>query len=141
MDVILTTDIKGVGKRGEKVSVSDGYYRNFLLPKGTGVLPNDPRANAILKELHVKAQAHESEISAIKAMAASLDGRSITLKAKAKNGKLFGGIRELEVAEALQIDKKKIEMSPIKSLGTHQVSLRFAHGIMAQITVVVEASE
>jgi large subunit ribosomal protein L9 len=141
MKVVLLSDVKGTGRRGELHDVADGYYRNFLIPKGLAAEPNDPRAKKILAELSAKSAAAVSEIESIRKTAAALDGRRVEISAKSQNGgRLFGAIHETEVASALGIDKKLIKMEPIKALGEHQVKLQFSHGIEATIMVSVVAS-
>lgn len=140
MKVIFVTDVKGVAKRGEQKEVSDGYYRNFLAPKQTAVPMNDPKAKQILQTLAAKDRERQAEIDQIKKAAAALNGRAVTIKAKAQaGGKLFGAIREAEVAQLLGIDKKQIRIEPIKTVGSHSVTVRFGTVATAQVTVVVEA--
>lgn len=142
MKVIFVTDVKGVAKRGEQKEVSDGYYRNFLAPKQTAVPMNDPRAKQILQELTAKEREHQAEIAQIKANAAALNGRTITLTAKAQaGGKLFGAIREADVAQELGIDKKLINIEPIKTVGSHVVTVHFGTVAKAQVTVVVKPTQ
>lgn len=141
MKVILLSDVKGTGRRGELTDVAEGYYRNFLLPKSLAVSPDDPRAKKLLAELQSKVAATQNEIEAIRKMAAGLSGRQVEIKAKAQGGgKLFGAVHETEVANALGIEKKLIKMDPIKTVGEHPVKLRFAHGIEASVKVSVIAA-
>lgn len=141
MKVVLLTDIKGVGKKGETKEVSDGYYRNFLAPKALGVLPNDPRAQKVAADLSAQVQAKQAEIAAAQAMAAQLNGKEITIQTKAQGkevgSKLFGAVHEREVADQLKIDKKALQMDPIKTVGQHKVTVKLAHGARATITVNV----
>jgi large subunit ribosomal protein L9 len=141
MKVIFVTDVKGVAKRGEQKEVSDGYYRNFLAAKGTAVPLTDPKAKQIMSQLQAKAQAHEADIASIKAAAAALNGREIVLTGKAQpGGKLFGAIREQDIADVLGIDKKQIKIDPIKTVGTHSVTVSFGTVAKAVVTVVVTAA-
>jgi large subunit ribosomal protein L9 len=137
MKVVLTSDIKGVGNKGELKEVSEGYYRNFLMPKALAVLPNDPQARQIAAGLAAKERQQQAEIEKIKRVAASFEGKRITLTAKAKGNKLFGAIHEAQIAEQLGIDKKLIKTEPIKTVGEHTVVLRFPHEFEARIVVVV----
>lgn len=138
MKVIFTTDVKGVARKGEQKEVSEGYYRNLLAAKGYAVPVTDPKAKQILGELQKKLQAQQADTDKVRQMANDLNGKTITLTAKAQsNGKLFGAIREADVAAQLGIDKKHIGMDPIKTAGTHVVKLRFAAIATATVTVVV----
>lgn len=140
MKVVLTTDIKGVGKRGELVTVSDGYYRNFLIPQNKAVSPDAPQAKKMAAEQAQKLQTQAAELEEIKKIAASYDGKTIELKAKAKGEKLFGAIHAADIAEKLGIDKKMLAMTPLKTIGEHNVRLQFSHGITATVLVVVTPS-
>ncbi len=132
MIVILMKDVKGSGKAGDVVKVSDGYARNMLLPKG------------LAKEA-TEGEKLEEQKAAAKEMAAKLE--KITLKIESKggdSGKLFGSITSKDIAEALEkqegmkIDKKKIEMkTPIKQAGETEVTLKLFTEISAQLKVSV----
>lgn len=138
MKVVFLSDVKGVAKRGETKDVSDGYYRNFLSPKAIAVPQTDPRAQKIMQELAAKKNNEAAEIEKLRQLAQRFNGQTVELKAKAQgSGKLFGAIRETEIADALKIDKKIIKMEPIKTGGSHGVTLQFSHGITARITVIV----
>lgn len=144
MKVILTADVKGTGKKGDVVEVADGYGRNFLLKKGlakaaTASNVHDAEQKKAAQEFH-KAE----EIKATKELAAALDGKSVTVKIKTgENGKMFGSITSAHVAAALgeagfDIDKKKIKMESVKTLGTFPAEIRLMENIFAKITFVVE---
>ncbi len=144
MKVILTADVKGTGKKGDVVEVADGYGRNFLLKKGlakaaTASNVHDAEQKKAAQEFH-KAE----EIKATKALAAALDGKSVTVKIKTgENGKMFGSITSAHVAAALgeagfDIDKKKIKMESVKTLGSFPAEIRLMENIFAKITFVVE---
>jgi len=145
MKVILLADVKGSGKKGDVVEVSDGYGKNFLIKKG---LAKAGTASNIHEAAQKKAsqEFHKAEeIKATKALAESLNGKSVTVKIKvSENGKVFGSVTSLHVAESLtamgyDIDKKKIKMDAVKNLGSYPAEIRFMEGILAKITVVVEA--
>lgn len=137
MKVILTSDIKNIGRRGELREVADGYYRNYLLPKRLAVLPNDPRAAQLRFQIASKDQTRQAEVEATRKLAASLADKTVAIGAKAQGARLFGAIREAEIAEALEIDKKLIRVQPIKTIGEHAVTLEFGHGVTSQVVVVV----
>lgn len=145
MKVILTADVKGQGKKGELVNVSDGYARNFLFPKKLAI-EADNTAMSELKSRESAAAFHkQEEINAANALKAKLDGKTITIKAKAGGqGKLFGSVTSKEVAAELNkvfatsIDKKKMTMADIKNFGEYSAEVKLYQGISAKITVKVE---
>ena len=127
MQVILTRDVKGQGKKGQMVNVSDGYARNYLLPRG----------------LEYKKKVELEEANAI---AEKMKEIKVVIKAKAgENGKLFGSVTSKDVAEALtsqhhiKLDKKKFVMPDgIKTLGTTTVDVKIYTGVVGKLNVVVE---
>ena len=131
MIVILMKDVKGSGKAGDVVKVSDGYARNMLLPKGLAKEATEGNIRSLEKQKAIAAEKLEEQKAAAKEMAAKLE--KITLKIESKggdSGKLFGSITSKDIAEALEkqegmkIDKKKIEMkTPIKQAGETEVTL------------------
>lgn len=143
MKVLLNADVKGTGKKGDVVEVADGYGRNFLLKKGLA----SPATAANVNEAAQKkaaAQFHRAEeIKALQALAAKLDGQSVTVKIKTgENGKTFGSVTPSHVAAALadagfDVDKKKIKMEAMKTVGSFQAEIRLMENVSAKITVVV----
>ncbi len=144
MDVILKADVKGLGKKGEKVKASDGYARNFLFPKGLAV-----EANAqSLTELRNREQSNQHkidvEVAAANESKAKLQGKVIKITAKAgNNGKLFGSVTSKEVAAeitkqfAVKVDKRKISMDDIKTFGSFKIEVKLYTNIVAEMTVMV----
>ncbi len=125
MEVILKADVKGLGKKGEKVKASDGYARNFLFPKG---LATEANAQS-LTELRNREQSNQHkidvEIAAANDSKAKLQGKTIKITAKAgNNGKLFGSVTSKEVAAEItkqfgvKVDKRKLTMDDIKTFGS-----------------------
>ena len=145
MIVILMKDVKGSGKAGDVVKVSDGYARNMLLPKGLAKEATEGNIRSLEKQKAIAAEKLEEHKAAAKEMAAKLE--KITLKIESKggdSGKLFGSITSKDIAEALEkqegmkIDKKKIEMkTPIKQAGETEVTLKLFTEISAQLKVSV----
>ena len=145
MIVILMKDVKGSGKAGDVVNVSDGYARNMLLPKGLAKEATEGNIRSLEKQKAIAAEKLEEQKAAAKEMAAKLE--KITLKIESKggdSGKLFGSITSKDIAEALEkqegmkIDKKKIEMkTPIKQAGETEVTLKLFTEISAQLKVSV----
>lgn len=145
MKVILSADVKGLGKKGDVVEVADGYGKNFLIKKG---MAQAATASSIHEAAQKKAsqEFHKAEeVKALKALAAELDGKSVNVKIKAgENGKVFGSVTAAHVAAALaeagyEIDKKKIKMEPVKTLGAFPAEIRLMENVTAKITYVVQA--
>ena len=144
MKVILLKDIKGTGKKGEMHEVSEGYARNFLLPRK---LVKEATVQAV-GEMKARQAADERnkqiEIDNANKMKETLAGVTVKIEAKAgEGGRLFGAITAKEVAEALtkqlgtEFDKKKITVGEIKSLGSFEATVKLHAGISAQVKVVV----
>ena len=144
MKVVLKQDVKALGKKGELVTVSDGYARNFLFPKN---LASEANAQA-MSELKNKEQAEkyriETETAAAKAAAARISGKTVKVVAKAgQNGKLFGSVTSKEVAAQIkadfgvELDKRKVDVEDIKSFGTYPVTVKLNHGVTASLYVQV----
>lgn len=145
MKVILTKDVKGSGKKGELVKVSDGYARNYLLPKGFAV---DASAQA-MAELKAKdeAKAHHEAVEKQSAvdLAKKLKDQTVKFTAKAgANGKLFGSVTAKEISEEINkqfgcdIDKRKIALdSDIKAFGSYTAVIKLHPGITANVKVMV----
>lgn len=146
MKVILTQDVKGQGKKGQVVNVSDGYARNFLFTKGLAI----EATNSSLNDLKGKQESAEYKIKtdteAAKKLAEDMKEIVVNLKAKAgDNGKLFGSITSKDVAEALtnqhhiKLDKKKFVLPDgIKTLGVTEVTVKLYTGITGTLRVNVE---
>jgi len=146
MKVLLEQDVKGTGKKGEIINVSDGYARNYLLPRKLAT-PADAQAINAAK-IQKSAAAHRKFQAGMAArdMAKQLEGASVTVRAKVgENGRLFGAITGKEIAAALkeqkqvEIDKKKIALSePIRALGEYTVRVSLFENTFAAVKVVVE---
>ena len=145
MKVVLLMDVKGHGKKGDIVEASDGYARNFLLPRKMAEAATADVLNNI-KGKNEAAQYHkEQEIAAAKELAKSLEGAKVVLEGKAgDNGKLFGKITNQNVADAIKyqlhhvIDKRKIVLPDgIKTVGETSVEIKVYPDITAKVTVVV----
>ncbi len=143
MKVILLQDVAGQGKKGELIQVSDGYARNFLLPRGLAMVP-DAQAISELKNKEAAVLYHrEMDQKAAKETAQKIDGKKLTVHAKAgQKGKLFGAVTTKEVAAELSaqlgvvVDRRKIAMKDIKSYGTYSAEVKL-QGISATVTVEV----
>lgn len=145
MKVILTQDIKSVGKKGQIIDASDGYARNFLLPKKMAVVAD----NANLNELKTKQDANKYKRDMSKANAEELAQKmkdfELVFKIKAgENGKIFGSVTSKDIAEALnkkyfvEVDKKKICLDDaIKTLGVYNIDIKLFEGITGKLKVSV----
>ena len=144
MKVVLLSDVKGLGKKGELVNASDGYVRNFLFPKKLAMEANSQAMSELKNRESAEKHRIETEIAAAKATAATLEGKTVKLSAKAgANGKLFGSVTSKDVAEAIskafstEIDKKKVTVEDIKNFGTYPVEVKLYNGISASLYVQV----
>ena len=146
MKVILTQDVKGKGKKGQMLEISDGYARNYLLPKK---LAMEATADAInTMRMNDKAAAEKAAKERAEAMETSRKLREMTVVVTAKGGgagKLFGSVTSQEIADALKakhgitIDKRKIVLSDtIKNVGTYTVQCKLGYEITAPLTVKIE---
>lgn len=145
MKVILIEDVKGKGKAGDIVNVSDGYARNFLFPKKIAKEATSQNLNAA--KIAIAAEQHKKKVEKQDAqeLANSLEGQTLTIKAKhGGTGKLFGAITAKEIAEALQaqegvrIDKKKFTVPVIKELGEYEISVKIYAEVSTKMKVVVQ---
>ncbi len=145
MKVILLQDIKGVGKKDEIINASDGYARNFLLPKKMGLEANAENMSKLKAKQDSKKYQKSVEKENAEKIAEQL--KHITLKIAVKSGenqKIFGSITSKEIAENLkkqhniEIDKKKIDLKePIKVLGVSNVNIKLFEGVLAILKVQV----
>lgn len=147
MEVILKQDIKGLGFKDDKVKVANGYGRNFLLPKGMATLATESAVkmhNEIMKQRAFKEDKLRKEAAA---NAEKLAGAKLSVGAKAgENGKIFGSVTTIQIAEALNkagyaVERKNIEMNDdtIKQLGTYSAKVRLFKEVSATVTFEVVA--
>ena len=144
MKVILKADVKGSGKKGDVIEVSEGYAKNFLLKKNLAEAATAASLNEAMQKKKAKEFHRAEEVKAMQALAASLKGKKITLAIKTgENGKLFGPVTSAQIAQELaalgtDVDKKKILLKePIKNLGVYTVTVRLMEGAEADVTVEV----
>ena len=145
MKVILLQDIRGKGKKGQMIEASDGYARNYLLPRKMAVEATADNVNTMKMNDKAKAEQMAREKAQAQEFAEKLKDITVELKAKSGNGgRLFGSITSQEVSDALKqqsgiaIDKKKIvQDEPIKSFGTFSLKAKLGYEIVATITVHV----
>ena len=147
MKVILTQDVKGKGKKGQMIEVSDGYARNFMLPKKMAIEATPDAINTM--RMNDKATQERIAREKAEALEVSKKLRNMTLTVTAKGGgagRLFGSVTNAEIADALakngiKLDKRKIVIAdPIKNVGTYTVTCKLGYEISAPLTVkIVEA--
>lgn len=145
MKVILQQDVKGQGKRGQLVNVSDGYARNFLLPKKLAVPANADNMNKMIMQDKAKKAQMEAEKAEAQATAEKLKELMVKIPAKAgAGGRLFGAVTSKEISEALQaqfglnIAKSKIvQDEPIKSFGTYELKVKLGYEVSGTLKVMV----
>ena len=146
MKVILKADVKGSGKKGDILEVSDGYAKNFLLKKGLAEIATSSGINEIEQKKKAD-EFHRAEfVKAQKELAAKLNGTTVSVAIRAgENGKVFGSVTNDKIASALSelgfdVDKKRISTKePIKNVGEYNAEVRLMEGVTAKIKVVVSA--
>ena len=146
MKVVLLTDVKGHGKKGDIVEASDGYARNFLIPKKMAEVATSDVLNNLKGKNEAAAFHKQEEIKAAKELKEKLEGKSVILTSKAgDNGKLFGKITNQNVADAIKmqlhhvIDKRKVVLPDgIKTIGVTEVEVKIYPEISAKIKVDVK---
>lgn len=145
MIVILNRDVKGTGKAGDIVKVSDGYARNLLLPKGYATEATQGNIRSVEKQKELMAQKKAEEKAAAQELGAKLEEAKVVIKTKSgEGGRLFGSITSKDIADAvkeqtgLTVDKKKIQLgSPIKNIGTFEVSVKLYPEVSCKLSVQV----
>lgn len=144
MKVILKEDVKSIGSMGQTVDVSDGFARNYLVPRGLAVEANVKNIRSLEHEKKVIQEKARKVKNSVQDLADRLANMTVVIKTKAgEEGKLFGSVTTMDIAEQLknqgiEIDKKKISLDePIKRLGTYAVNLRLHSEITAQVNIQV----
>lgn len=145
MIVILLKDVKGTGKAGEVVKVSDGYARNMLLPKGLAKEATEGNIRNLEKQKEIAEEKRAEQKAAAEKQAEKISNITLTIKSKGgDSGKLFGSITSKDIADALQkqenikVDKKKIVLdSPIKQTGEAEVTVKLFSEVTATLKVNV----
>lgn len=145
MKVVLLKDVKGSGKKGELINVSDGYARNYLLPRNFAKEANAQVMNELKSAEDAKNYKIKKETEAARASAKTIDGKTLKMFAKAgQGGKLFGSITSKEISDELKrlfgvdVDKRKIILgNDIKAFGTYECEVKLYSGVSAKIYVAV----
>lgn len=146
MKVILLEDVKGVGKKDQLLEVSDGYAKNFLLPKNKAVLADKNNLTKMDNIKKIEAAKKQEELEKAVNLSKELESKLLKIKVKlGKNGKLFGTVTSKEICsslketEGIEIDKKKIMLTtPIKTLGEKEVEIKLHTKVTAKLKLIVE---
>lgn len=145
MKVILTQDVKKVGKKGDLLEVKDGYARNALFPKGLAIEANAVNLNNRKLEQRAEDKRKQQELDEAKKIAETINEKEIKFAVKTgEGGKVFGSVTSKEIAEEIQkqfgvkVDKKKIQLKDaIKGLGGQKVTIKLHPSVTATVTVLV----
>ena len=145
MKVILTQDVKSQGKKGQLVDVSDGYARNFLLPKKLAVIATAENLNTMKQQEKARKAQEAAEKAEAQATAKKLEGITVKISAKAgEGGRLFGAVTAKEVSEALNaqtgvnIPKTRLVLDePIKACGGYKIKAKLGYEVIGTVSVMV----
>lgn len=145
MKVILLTNVKGLGKKDDMVEASDGYARNYLIPKKLAIIADNKAQNELKGKEAARQYKIDEEKKAAKEIAARLEGTVVKIRsASGADGRLYGAVTAKDIAEALEkdfgitVDKRKMELADaIKNYGTYSVSVKLYTDIVGKFTVVV----
>lgn len=146
MKVILRNDLDGLGKRGDIVDVADGYGRNYLLPRNLAFLATAGAADQAARMRQARDQRDNSAREAARTIASALVPKIITIEVKSgQEGKLFGSVTSADIVAAvreqtgIELDRRQVEIEPIKMLGQHQATAKLHADVSFPITVDVTA--
>ncbi len=145
MKVLLLQDVKALGRMGEIVNVSDGYARNYLIPKKLAVEADQKIVKEVEREKTLEELKKKKEIEEANRKISELMKTVLVVKANSgEENKLYGSVTSSEIAEKISeylgesFDRKNIEMEPIKELGTYEVKMKFGNGLSGKVKVRVE---
>lgn len=145
MKVVLKADVKGQGKKGEIVNVSDGYARNFLFPKGLAAQADAKAENELKNQISSKEYKAKVDLENAKALKEKLESIEVHAKASAgADGKIYGSVTNAHISELLEtqhkisLDKRKITLAAIKNFGTFHADIKLSSGVSATLKVIVE---
>lgn len=149
MKVILKEDVKALGKKGKVCEVSDGYARNFLIPRGLAVEATQGNVQDLAHKQKQEEQRKQKEKEAALDLAARIETMDVVLKVKVgEKGRLFGSVTNKEIAEVLEneyklkLDKRKIELKEtIKAIGEHTVTVKLHPEVNATLKIKVEGTQ
>ena len=147
--MILLEDVKSLGKKGQVVDVSDGYARNFVLPKKLGIEANNKNMNDLKLRKANEEKIAKEQLEAAQAFAAEMESKEVVVSIKSgEGGRTFGSVSSKEIAEAakaqcgMEIDKKKIQLTEtIKNLGIYEVTVKLHPKVSGKLKVRVQEAE
>lgn len=147
MEVILLKDVKGLGNEGDVVKVSDGYARNYLIPKGFALQATKANLRMLKDKRETMESKAQRELAAAEKIAKQLENSVVTVRSKAgEGGRLFGSVTAKDIAGAIEkalgiaVDRRRIELEePIKTLGSYSVLIRLHPEVSATVRVEVES--
>lgn len=145
MKVILTQDVKGQGKKGQAVNVSDGYARNFLIPKGLAVIADAAAMNDLKNKEASRLHKIEVDRAAANEIKTRLEALTVKISASAgADGRLYGSVTSKEIAQSLEdqhkitLDKRKIDLpDPIRAFGSYAIPVKLYTDVVGKINVVI----
>ncbi len=149
MKVLLLKDVQSIGRTGEVKDVAEGYFRNYLAPRGLATAATDAALKRLSQQHEVEARRQARASTANQALAGRISQVQVTFRVKVgEQHRLYGAVTAADVAEKLQetlgqpIDKHHVELEePIRHLGTYQVPVHLAKGVEPKVTVLVEREE
>jgi len=147
MEIILKTDIAGLGYKNDIVTVKPGYGRNYLIPQGYAIMATDSNRKIVAENIRQAAHKAEKIKNDAQAMADAIGDITLTIPAKAgESGKIFGRVTNTQVADALrekgfEIDRKKIAVDDVKTLGTYEASLDLHKDVKHKVKFEVVSAE
>lgn len=147
MKIILLKDVENLGKEGEIKEVADGFARNFLFPKNMAEPATDAAIQNAEVEKKKKSENAKLELEETQKLAEQLEGREIYIKAKEKDGKLFGSVNEKTIAkslndEGLNIAPENVKLAePIKEVGEYDAQIALDHGLEANVKIILVSEE
>ena len=143
MKVVLSQDVENLGKEGEVKEVADGFARNFLIPQKKAERATDSAIQKAQAATQKKAERAKTELEEIQKLAEQLEGRELYVKVKEEDGKLFGSVNEKTIAktlkdEGLNINPENVKLpEPIKEIGEYDAQISLAHGLEANIRIIL----
>lgn len=147
MKVVLLQDVENLGKEGEVKEVADGFARNLLIPQKKAERATDSAIQKAQAATQKKAERAKTELEEIQKLAEQLEGRELYVKVKEEEGKLFGSVNEKTIAktfkdEGLNINPENVKLSePIKEIGEYDAQISLAHGLEANIRIILVSEE
>ncbi|MBO4764296.1 MAG: 50S ribosomal protein L9 [Bacteroidales bacterium] len=147
MEIILKQDIKNLGLKDDIVKVKNGYAANYLIPQGMAIMATPTAKKIHAENLRQRAHKEAKLVADAEALAAKLEGLTVKVPAKvSSNGKVFGSVSNIQVAEALaamgyEVDRKNIDMDAIKEVGVYDVAVKCYRNVKATLKVEVAGED